>query len=198
MDVPTDERRKKKKRKKEKKRKHTEHWLFTQVNKPETSCLCTRQKASWTYQPQVFTSVTFSTKSLGSDSRSVHLFCITIGSRYTATKKKSWVKIQQADLFLLGQDSLSNKQNNKTAKTPVRPRFIVLHILLYKDSLCSKINYVKIYQSQNLYTSRFDVEMASNLWRHFRRVSSRYPLTAALRVVELVTLLRFLFGVSHY
>ena len=39
---------------------------------------------------------------------------------------------------------------------------------------------MNIHLSQNLYTSRFDVEMASNLWRPLRRVSSRYPLTAAL------------------
>ena len=33
---------------------------------------------------------------------------------------------------------------------------------------------MKVHQSQNLSTSRFDVEMASNLCRPFRRVSSRY------------------------
>ena len=41
---------------------------------------------------------------------------------------------------------------------------------------------MKIHQSRNLYTSRFDVETASNLWRSLRRVSSRCPLTAALIV----------------
>ena len=39
---------------------------------------------------------------------------------------------------------------------------------------------MKIHQSRNLYTSRFDVETASNLWQTLRRVSSRCPLTAAL------------------
>ena len=41
-------------------------------------------------------------------------------------------------------------------------------------------NKVKIHQSQKIYTSRFDVEIASNLWRPLRRVSSRYPLMATL------------------
>ena len=41
---------------------------------------------------------------------------------------------------------------------------------------------MKIYQSRNLYTSRFDVEKASNLWRPLRRVSSRFLLTAALKL----------------
>ena len=48
---------------------------------------------------------TFSTKSLTQDSPSIHLFSKIIGSRFT-TPQKSWVKIHQADLFFLGQDSL--------------------------------------------------------------------------------------------
>ena len=143
--------------------------------------------------------VTFSTKSLGQDSPSVHLFSLKIGSRFTAAKiffvkdtslfftnhsnehqrhepwawsarlsaallrvmapntiqtwnqiqfkpwwkatiKISWVKIHQADFFFLGQDSLSDKQNNKPNKMPVRSRFTVLQILLVKDSTCWKIN----------------------------------------------------------
>ena len=39
-------------------------------------------------------------------------FSIKTGSRFTAAK--NWMKIHQADLFFLVQDSLSNKQNNKT------------------------------------------------------------------------------------
>ena len=57
----------------------------------------------------------------------------------------------------------------------------MLQILLGKDSPCSKINKVNIHLSQSLHYSRFDVKMASNLWRPLRRVSSRYQLTAALR-----------------
>ena len=70
------------------------------------------QRVSWTYPPQVFTSVHLSTKSLGQDSSSFHLFSKTIGSRFTTANIKlgedspSW-------FIILGQDSLSNKQNNK-------------------------------------------------------------------------------------
>ena len=46
---------------------------------------------------------------------------------------------------------------------PIRSRFTVLQISLGKDSTCSKINKMKIHRSQNLYTSRLDVEMVLNL-----------------------------------
>ena len=69
---------------------------------------------------------TLSTRSLGPDSPSIHLFSKIIRSRFT-TGKVSWVKIHQADLFFLGQDSLSNKENNKTIKC-----------MLVQDSPCFK------------------------------------------------------------
>ena len=59
---------------------------------------------------------TFVTKSLSQDSPLIHLFSKIIGSRFTMAK--SWVKIHQADLFFLGQDSLSNKENSKQIKGP--------------------------------------------------------------------------------
>ena len=40
----------------------------------------------------------------------------------------------------------------------VHLRFTVLQILLGEDSPCPKIKQVKIHQSRNLYTSRFDVK----------------------------------------
>ena len=39
---------------------------------------------------------------------------------------------------------------------------------------------MKIHHSRNLCTLRFDVETVSHLWRSLRRVSSSWPLTAAL------------------
>ena len=48
--------------------------------------------------------------------------------------------IHQADLFFLGQDSLSTKQQQKKNKT-IKCRFVQdSQILLGKDSSCSKIN----------------------------------------------------------
>ena len=54
-------------------------------------------------------------------------------------------------------------KNNKTKQMPIRSRFTVLQISLGKDSTSSKINKMKIHRSQNLYTSRLDVEMVLNL-----------------------------------
>ena len=79
---------------------------------------------------------TFSTKSLGPHSPSVHLFSKTNGSRFTPTKK-CWVKIHQAVLFFLGQDSLSNEQNDRTIKHT-----------LNKDSPCFQFYQVKINHAQ--------------------------------------------------
>ena len=58
----------------------------------------------------------FSTKLLGQDSPSIHLFSKIIGSRFTTAKiKLAEDLVYQADLFfVLGQDSLSNKENNET------------------------------------------------------------------------------------
>ena len=66
--------------------------------------------------------------------------------------------------FFFCQDVLFQiYKNNKKKKMPIRSRFTVLQISLGKDSTCSKINKMKIHRSQNLYTSRFDVEMVLNL-----------------------------------
>ena len=43
---------------------------------------------------------------------------------------------------------------------------------------------MKIHHSRNLYTLRFDVQTVSNLWRSLRRVSSSWPLTAALSNID--------------
>ena len=75
---------------------------------------------------------TFFTKSLGQDSPSVHIFSITIGSRFPTA-------FHQADFF--SRSRFTFKQNNKTIKRPfVRSKFTVLQILIGKDSSCSKIN----------------------------------------------------------
>ena len=58
---------------------------------------------------------TFSTKLLGQDSPSIHLFSKMIGSRFTTTKIKLGEDSSSWFVFL-GQDSLSNKENNKTMK----------------------------------------------------------------------------------
>ena len=58
---------------------------------------------------------TFSMKSLDQDSPSIHLFSVTIGSRFTTSKIKFGEDSPSRFVFL-GQDSLSNKQNNKTIK----------------------------------------------------------------------------------
>ena len=78
----------------------------------------------------------------------------------------NWVKIHHRE------DSpswfvFSNKENIKKIKWT-----------FVQDSPCFKYYQVKIHQSRNLYTSRFDVAMASNLWRSLRRGSSRCSLSA--------------------
>ena len=50
--------------------------------------LCTCQRASWTYPPQVFTTIHLFNKIVSQDSPSVHLFSKTIGSRFTIAKIK--------------------------------------------------------------------------------------------------------------
>ena len=114
-----------------------------------------------------------------------------------------WVKIHHCEnkvgwrftkliCFFLDQDSLSNKENNKTIKrTFVRSRFTMLQILLGEDSPCPNMKYKLIHQFRNFYISRFDVETAWNLWRSLRRVSSRWPLTAAL--INMVAITRHVF-----
>ena len=57
----------------------------------------------------------FSKKSFGQDSPLIHLFSKIIGSRFTTVETKLG-EIHQGVLFFLGQDSLSNKENNKTMK----------------------------------------------------------------------------------
>ena len=80
---------------------------------------------------------TLSTKSLGQDSPSVHLFSITVGSRFTTAKIKLG-EDSPADLLFLGQDSLSKKGNNKIIKRPC-----------VQDSPCFKFYKVKIHHVQN-------------------------------------------------
>ena len=79
---------------------------------------------------------TFSTKLLGQDSPSVHLFSIPIGSRFT-TKKIKLGEDSPSWFVFLGQDSLSNKENNKIIKR-----------LFFQDSPCFKSYEVKIHHVQ--------------------------------------------------
>ena len=126
------------------------------INNFKCPCLCMCQRASWTYPPQVFTSI--------------HFFNKIIRSRFTISSPFSynnWVKIHcrknkvgwrftfLADLFFVGQDSLLNKQNNETIKRTFF-KITVLQILQTTgtDSSCSKINKVKIHQSTKSYTSK--------------------------------------------
>ena len=116
--------------------------------------LCTRQRASWTYLPQTFTSV--------------HLFNKIVGSRFSISSPffcNNWVKIHCCEnkvgwrftkliFFLLGQGSFSNKQNDKTIKRPfvqihrasnfTRWRFIIFKNKLGTDSPISKFKHLKI------------------------------------------------------
>ena len=121
---------------------------------------------------------TFSTKSLGQDSPSIHLFSKIIGSRFTTAKIKLGEDSSSWFVFL-GQDSLSKKENNKTIKRT-----------FVQDSPCFKYYYVKIHHVQKWNRLRFTnpeiyipqdstSRRASNLWRSLRKGSSRCPLTAA-------------------
>ena len=100
-----------------------------------TCCFMHGQKASWTYPPQVFTSV--------------HLFSKIIRTRFTISSPffyNNWVKIhcpeikvwwrftKLINLFFLGKDSRSNKQNDKTVKR-----------LFVQDSPCFILYKVKIH-----------------------------------------------------
>ena len=59
---------------------------------------------------------TFLRKSLRQDSPSIHLFSKIIRSRFTITKIKLDEDSPSWFVFFLDQDSLSNKENNKTIK----------------------------------------------------------------------------------
>ena len=80
------------------------------------------------------------------------------------------MKIHRADLFFLGQDSLSNKENNKTIKRT-----------FVQDSPCFKYHLVKVHHVQKWNGLRFTNPKIyiPHLWRSLRRGSSRCPLTAA-------------------
>ena len=81
--------------------------------------LCMHQRASWTYPPEVFTSVhLFNKINMSRFTISLPFFYNNCVKIHCCENQVRWRFIHQADLFFLGQDSLINKQDNKTIEHP--------------------------------------------------------------------------------
>ena len=103
-----------------------------------------RQRASWTYPPQVFTSVHLFNKIVRSGfTINSPLFQNNRVKIHPREKKVGW-RFTKLICFFLGQDSLSNKENNKTIKRT-----------FVQDSPCFKYYQVKIHHVQKWTRFRF-------------------------------------------